>query len=96
MRAAEALRKDGALARAVDRGAVVLGVCAGYQLLGQRVPRRADRPHDGLGLLDVTTAKGTGPRAVGELVATPTADAPRTADRATHCPTSPGSRTTAG
>ena len=61
------------------RGAVVLGVCAGYQLLGHSFPDSADRPHEGLGLLDVTTRKGTGPRAVGELVATTDADAPSTA-----------------
>lgn len=77
LRAAEALIADGAIGRAVDRGAVVLGVCAGYQLLGRSFPDRAGLPHDGLGLLDVTTDKGTGPRAVGEVVATPTNDAPR-------------------
>ena len=74
--AAEALLSDGGLGRAVGRGAVVLGVCAGYQLLGHSFPDSADRPHEGLGLLDVTTRKGTGRRAVGELVATVTADAP--------------------
>jgi CobQ-like glutamine amidotransferase family enzyme len=61
----------------VDEGAVVLGVCAGYQLLGHSFPDSADRPHPGLGLLDVTTRKGTGRRAVGELVATVATDAPR-------------------
>ena len=58
---------------------MVLGVCAGYQLLGHSFPDSADRPHEGLGLLDVTTRKGTGPRAVGELVADVAADAPRPA-----------------
>ena len=77
VRAAAELRADGTLLRAVDRGAVVLGVCAGYQLLGRSFPDRADRPHEGLGLLDITTRKGTGPRAVGELVARATGDAPR-------------------
>jgi len=79
VRAATELRADGGLLRAVERGAVVLGVCAGYQLLGRSFPDSGDRPHDGLGLLDVTTRKGTGARAVGELVATPTAEAPRQA-----------------
>ena len=55
------------------QGAVVLGVCAGFQLLGSSFPDSHDRPHDGLGLLDVTTAKGTGTRAVGEVVAAPVA-----------------------
>ena len=80
MRSAEALRTDGTLHRAVGDGAVVLGVCAGYQLLGRTFPDSHDQPHEGLGLLDVTTRKGTGARAVGEVVATPTGDAPRPAD----------------
>ena len=80
VRSAEAMRADGTLDRAVGNGAVVLGVCAGYQLLGRTFPDSHDQPHDGLGLLDVTTRKGTGARAVGEVVATPTADAPRLAD----------------
>ncbi len=80
VRASTGLVADGTLLRAVDRGAVVLGVCAGYQLLGRSFPDSVGRPHPGLGLLDVTTAKGTGRRAVGELVAEPTAAAPRLAD----------------
>ena len=36
--AAQELRHDGGLAAAVARGAVVLGVCAGYQLLGEVFP----------------------------------------------------------
>ncbi len=77
VRAAEALRADAAFGRAVGQGAVVLGVCAGYQLLGHSFPDRAGRPHDGLGLLDVTTAKASGARAVGELLASVTPEAPR-------------------
>ncbi len=69
VRAAETLLADGTLHGAVAAGAVVLGVCAGFQLLGHSFPDSADRPHPGLGLLDVTTRKGTGARAVGELVA---------------------------
>jgi lipid II isoglutaminyl synthase (glutamine-hydrolysing) len=79
VRAAEALRTEGTLAKAVDHGAVVLGVCAGYQLLGNSFPDSAGRPHDGLGLLDVTTRKGGGSRAVGEVMARPMPDAPRLA-----------------
>ncbi len=80
VQAASALREDGALHRAVDRGAVVLGVCAGFQLLGTTFPDSAGRAHDGLGLLDVATTKGTGPRAVGELMAVPLAGAPTQPD----------------
>jgi CobQ-like glutamine amidotransferase family enzyme len=78
VRAATALRADGALHRAADRGAVVLGVCAGYQLLGRSFPDRDGRPHEGLGLLDVVTRKG-GSRAVGELMATAAPGGPRRA-----------------
>jgi CobQ-like glutamine amidotransferase family enzyme len=51
-------------------------VCAGFQLLGTSFPDRTGQARDGLGLLDVTTTKGTGPRAVGELMAVPVAGAP--------------------
>ena len=80
VRAATALRDDGMLVAAVDRGAVVLGVCAGYQLLGRSFPDSADRPHDGLGLLDITTRKGSGTRAVGELVGDVTGASPSLPD----------------
>ncbi len=82
VRAAEALRADGVVGRAVEHGAVVLGVCAGYQLLGRTFPDSAGTPHAGLELLDVTTVKGSGRRAVGEVVARPGADAPRLPDGA--------------
>lgn len=79
VRAAELLAEDGAINRAAEAGAVVLGVCAGYQLLGHWFPDSLDRPHRGLGLLDVTTRKGSGARAVGDVIATVRADAPRSA-----------------
>ncbi len=64
------LRADGALERAAERGAAVLAVCAGYQILGRTftVGERED-VIDGLGLLDVTTVRGPR-RAVGELLGT--------------------------
>jgi lipid II isoglutaminyl synthase (glutamine-hydrolysing) len=69
-RAAALLREDATLGRAAQRGAVVLAVCAGYQIAGTSF--EADGSvREGLGLLDVTTAKAPGPRAVGELVADP-------------------------
>ena len=78
IRACTSLGEEGTLERRVAEGAVVLGVCAGFQLLGRTFPDSADRPQPGLGLLDLTTRKGTGARAVGEVVAVPRADAPRT------------------
>ncbi|MHB1711910.1 MAG: type 1 glutamine amidotransferase [Acidimicrobiales bacterium] len=83
VQAAALLISDGTLPAAVENGAVVIGVCAGFQLLGREFPDAADRPHDGLGLLDVTTRKGGEVRAVGELVAAVTVDAPRTSNGST-------------
>jgi lipid II isoglutaminyl synthase (glutamine-hydrolysing) len=63
-----------ALSRAVDRGAVVLGVCAGYQLLGHRFATSDGRALPGFGLLDVETVPGGSlPRAVGEIAVEPDA-----------------------
>ena len=61
-----------ALARALDNGAVLLGVCAGYQLLGHRFRTTDGRDLPGFGLLDVDTVPGEGmPRAVGEISVEP-------------------------
>ena len=68
--AVKALRADGGLQRAVDRGAAVLAVCAGYQIVGRSftvADGPDDREIDGLGLLDVTTTRGP-VRAVGEIL----------------------------
>lgn len=80
VRAAESLRGDGVLERAHAAGAVVFGVCAGYQLLGVDFPDAAGTAHAGLGLLDVSTRKGFGRRAVGELVASVRVEGPTVAD----------------
>jgi len=69
VRAARSLIEDGVLGRRVAQGAVVLAVCAGYQIVGQQFPGADGVLHEGVGLLDIATAKGTGPRAVGEVVA---------------------------
>ncbi len=57
------------MARRVRDGAVVLAVCAGFQVAGESFPDAEGEPHPGLGLLPVTTAKVAVPRAVGEVVA---------------------------
>lgn len=67
--AAQALAADGALVAAAHRGAVVLGICAGYQLLGTTFLGVGGRPTEGLGLLDVTTDR-LERRAVGNMLAT--------------------------
>lgn len=62
-----ALAKDRALARRVDEGAVVLGVCAGFQILGNSYDVEGDISVEGLGLLDVVTTRGP-KRRVGDLL----------------------------
>ena len=62
------LKEDGNLIRAVDAGAVLFAVCAGYQILGTTFTiGERDEVIEGLGLLDVTTRRGT-ERAVGETL----------------------------
>ncbi len=68
---AAALLSRSVLARALDNGAAVLAVCAGFQVVGNSFPDAAGRSCEGLGLIDVTTAKGPGRRCVGELVSDP-------------------------
>lgn len=65
---AERLAVDGTLRRAVDGGAAVLAVCAGYQIVGRTFPAADGRAVEGVGLLDVTTARSDRPRSVGELL----------------------------
>ena len=62
---------DGTLARRAAEGAVVLAVCAGFQVVGRSFPGADGEAHEGVGLLDVTTVKVRDPRAVGEVVADP-------------------------
>ena len=66
--ALEMLSKDGGLNTAVDNGATVFAVCAGFQIIGATLPNAAGVPIDGLGLVDVETVYTDDPRSVGELV----------------------------
>jgi lipid II isoglutaminyl synthase (glutamine-hydrolysing) len=63
--AAQRLIADGGLHRAVNQGAAVLAVCAGYQLFGHTFFAKGAECA-GLGLLDLTSDRGE-TRAVGEL-----------------------------
>ena len=54
----------------VENGCVVLGVCAGYQLLGRRYTLLDGREVAGLGLLDLETTAG-GNRFIGKVVVHP-------------------------
>ena len=78
-----------ALSSAVAGGAVLLGVCAGYQLLGHRFRTTDGRDLPGFGLLDVETVPGQG-------VPERSARSRWRPIRRLGCPPSPGSRTTAG
>jgi lipid II isoglutaminyl synthase (glutamine-hydrolysing) len=73
--AVDGLRHGGGLARAVEGGAVVLAVCAGFQIVGQSFPGSDGRHYEGVGLLPVETLRSfAGPgepvpaRAVGDIV----------------------------
>lgn len=54
------------LHRAAARGAVVLGVCGGYQLLGHSYTLGSEEI-PGVGLLDVRTVREEGPRLIGNV-----------------------------
>ncbi len=58
--------KREALHAAAARGAVVLGVCGGYQLLG-RSYTLGDEQIPGVELLDVETVRGDRPRLIGNV-----------------------------
>jgi CobQ-like glutamine amidotransferase family enzyme len=58
--------KREALHEAASRGAVVLGVCGGYQLLGESYTLGDDRLQ-GVGLLDVRTVREPGRRLIGNV-----------------------------
>jgi CobQ-like glutamine amidotransferase family enzyme len=69
--AARRLAGDGpgaGLAAAAGRGAVVFAVCAGYQIVGREFAGAEGEPVPGLGLLDISSARGEH-RGVGEIVA---------------------------
>lgn len=67
-RAARLLADSGALTEAVERGAAVLAVCAGFQIMGRSFVGPDGTSVDGLGLLDVSTTRTRGPRIVGEVL----------------------------
>lgn len=66
VQALASLRGTG-LVRAVQRGAHVLAVCAGLQLLGQSFTGADQVQHEGLGLLDAVTTRLPA-RVVGEVI----------------------------
>jgi len=69
--AARELIASRALHRALDGGAALLAVCAGFQVVGHEFVGPEGEPHAGLGLLDCVTRRDSGARRVGEVVAEP-------------------------
>ncbi len=59
--------KPDTLHAAAARGAVVLGVCGGYQLLGRSYELGPGEELSGVGLLDVRTVREDGPRLIGNV-----------------------------
>jgi CobQ-like glutamine amidotransferase family enzyme len=59
--------KREALHAAAARGAVVLGVCGGYQLLGRSYQLGPGEELPGVELLDVHTVRESGPRLIGNV-----------------------------
>jgi CobQ-like glutamine amidotransferase family enzyme len=58
--------KRDALHAAAARGAVILAVCGGYQLLGHEY-QIADETIPGVGLVDLRTVRAAGPRLIGNV-----------------------------
>jgi lipid II isoglutaminyl synthase (glutamine-hydrolysing) len=67
--------KRGALHAAAARGAVVFGVCGGFQLLGEGYEMGAERL-PGVGLVDLDTVREEGPRLIGNVAIEVTLDGP--------------------
>jgi lipid II isoglutaminyl synthase (glutamine-hydrolysing) len=67
--AAQRMNADRGLHRAIERGAALLAVCAGYQLVGTSFFAKGEKCV-GLDLLDLSSDRGP-TRAVGELAGTP-------------------------
>jgi lipid II isoglutaminyl synthase (glutamine-hydrolysing) len=67
--------KRAGLHAAAARGAIVLGVCGGYQLLG-RSYTLGEESIPGVGLLDVNTVREDGPRLIGNVAIEVSLDEP--------------------
>ncbi len=69
--AAAGMRESAAgIRRAMDGGAVVLAVCAGFQLVGTGYVDAGGEVIEGIGLVDATTEAGA-PRLIGEVIVEP-------------------------
>ncbi|TAN26900.1 MAG: glutamine amidotransferase [Actinomycetota bacterium] len=73
-RAAELLSIDRLVEQAMARGAAVLAVCAGFQIMGTSFLGPNLQPRNGIGIFDCVTHRSEGPRSVGELIVEPASD----------------------
>lgn len=69
--AMEILAKNDSLKKALENGAHIFAVCAGFQILGTRFPASGERVITGLGLVGVETVSARH-RSVGEILSRPT------------------------
>ncbi len=60
------LKSSGQLASAISNGAILLAICAGFQIIGESFINAQGEEISGLGLLEVTTRPGE-PRCVGDI-----------------------------
>lgn len=65
--AVDLLRRQNTLEKALENGAHIFAVCAGFQLLGNAFPASGGRLVEGLGILPIITEPAA-PRSVGELL----------------------------
>lgn len=69
--ALDILAKNDSLKKALESGAHIFAVCAGFQILGTQFPASGDRIIQGLGLVGVDTVSAKH-RSVGEILSRPT------------------------
>jgi len=69
--ALEILSKNDSIKKALENGAHIFAVCAGFQILGTHFPASGDRKIAGLGLVGIETVSAKH-RSVGELLSRPT------------------------
>lgn len=70
-KAADLLAVERPLAKALEHGAALLAVCAGFQILGESFLGPDMKPKTGMGIFQTRTHRFDGPRSVGELVVRP-------------------------
>lgn len=73
-KAANLLASGAPLKKALDKGAALLAICAGFQILGATFLGPDLGAREGIGIFDSITHRNRGPRSVGELLVSPSDD----------------------